>query len=74
MVDFTSGYIQRALALHPKQGSKPPWKLYQNYALDLVSLRFSRLRDAAMVFSLLGNRQPASSSLDPERPGRRRCR
>ena len=25
--------------------------LYQNYALDLLSLRFGRLRDAAMVFS-----------------------
>ena len=30
----------------PKQGSKRPWKLYQNYALDLLSLRFGRLRDA----------------------------
>ena len=35
----------------PKQGSKRPWKLYQNYALDLLSLRFGKLRDAAMVFS-----------------------
>ncbi|MFI5033845.1 MAG: flavin-containing monooxygenase, partial [Reyranellales bacterium] len=49
-VNFSSGYIQRALALQPKQGSKRPWKLYQNYALDLLSLRFGRLRDA-MVFS-----------------------
>ena len=50
-VNFSSGYIQRALAQQPKQGSKRPWKLYQNYALDLLSLRFGRLRDAAMVFS-----------------------
>ena len=50
-VSFSSGYIQRALAQQPKQGSKRPWKLYQNYALDLLSLRFGRLRDAAMVFS-----------------------
>jgi monooxygenase len=49
-VNFSSGYIQRALAQQPKQGSKRPWKLYQNYALDLLSLRFGRLRDA-MVFS-----------------------
>jgi monooxygenase len=49
-VNFSSGYIQRALAHQPKQGSKRPWKLYQNYALDLLSLRFGRLRDA-MVFS-----------------------
>ena len=50
-VDFSSGYIQRALAKQPKQGSKRPWKLYQNYALDLLSLRFGSLRDKAMVFS-----------------------
>ncbi|HTE79888.1 MAG TPA: NAD(P)/FAD-dependent oxidoreductase, partial [Reyranella sp.] len=50
-VSFSSGYIQRALAQQPKQGSKRPWKLYQNYALDLLSLRFGKLRDAAMVFS-----------------------
>ena len=50
-VSFSSGYIQRALAHQPKQGSKRPWKLYQNYALDLLSLRFGALRDRAMVFS-----------------------
>ena len=50
-VNFSSGYIQRALAKQPKQGSKRPWKLYQNYALDLLSLRFGAVRDQAMVFS-----------------------
>ncbi len=50
-VTFSSGYIQRALVQQPKQGSKRPWKLYQNYALDLLNLRFGSLRDRAMVFS-----------------------
>jgi len=50
-VSFSSGYIQRALAQQPKQGSRRPWKLHQNYALDLLSLRFGSLRDDAMVFS-----------------------
>jgi monooxygenase len=50
-VDFSSGYIQRALAQAPKQGSRRPWKLYQNYVLDLLSLRFGSVRDEAMVFS-----------------------
>jgi cation diffusion facilitator CzcD-associated flavoprotein CzcO len=50
-VDFSSGYIQRALALQPKQGSRRPWKLYQNYVLDLLNLRFGSLRDRAMEFS-----------------------
>ena len=49
-VNFSSGYIQRALEHQPKQGSKRPWKLYQNYVLDLMSLRFGALRDRAMTF------------------------
>jgi hypothetical protein len=50
-VSFSSGYIQRALEHQPKQGSKHPWKLYQNYVLDLLSLRFGRLSDQGMTFS-----------------------
>jgi cation diffusion facilitator CzcD-associated flavoprotein CzcO len=50
-VNFSSGYIQRALAMQPKQGSRHPWKLYQNYVLDLLSLRFGSVRDKSMVFS-----------------------
>jgi cation diffusion facilitator CzcD-associated flavoprotein CzcO len=49
-VNFSSGYIQRALAHQPKQGSKRPWKLYQNYILDLLTLRWGSLR-RAMQFS-----------------------
>jgi len=50
-VNFSSGYIQRALPHQPKQGSKRPWKLYQNYVLDLITLRHGSLRDKAMVFT-----------------------
>ncbi|HEU0043682.1 NAD(P)/FAD-dependent oxidoreductase [Sphingomonas sp.] len=49
-VDFTSGYIQRAAAALPKQGSKKPWKLNQNYALDVMAMRFGSVDDA-MRFS-----------------------
>ena len=45
MIDFTSGYIQRALHELPSQGSKPPWRLYQNYVRDLSMLRYGRLED-----------------------------
>jgi cation diffusion facilitator CzcD-associated flavoprotein CzcO len=50
-VNFSSGYIQRALPHQPKQGSKRPWKLYQNYVLDLLTLRHGSVRDKAMVFT-----------------------
>jgi cation diffusion facilitator CzcD-associated flavoprotein CzcO len=53
-LDFTSGYVQRAIADLPRQGSKKPWKLYQNYALDLISLRFGRLDDGSMEFAAKG--------------------
>jgi cation diffusion facilitator CzcD-associated flavoprotein CzcO len=50
LLTFTSGYVQRALPSLPRQGSKRPWKLYQNYVLDLFSLRFGAVDDGAMEF------------------------
>jgi cation diffusion facilitator CzcD-associated flavoprotein CzcO len=49
-VDFSSGYIQRAADRLPKQGSRKPWKLNQNYALDVMALKFGSVDDA-MLFS-----------------------
>jgi monooxygenase len=43
--------VQRSVAKFPKQGSKRPWKLYQNYVLDIVSLRFGRIDDGVMEYS-----------------------
>ncbi|HEU4781911.1 MAG TPA: NAD(P)/FAD-dependent oxidoreductase, partial [Ktedonobacterales bacterium] len=51
LLTFTSGYIQRAMDTLPHQGSRRPWKLYQNYALDLLSLRFGKLEDGTMEFA-----------------------
>ena len=51
LIDFSSGYVQRAAAQLPKQGTAVPWRLYQNYALDLVTLQHGRIDDAAMQFS-----------------------
>jgi len=52
-VNFTSGYIQRARDVLPKQGSKKPWKLHQNYALDMLDLRFAPIDDGTMEFTSL---------------------
>jgi cation diffusion facilitator CzcD-associated flavoprotein CzcO len=49
-LDFTSGYVQRALAWLPKQGVQKPWRLHQNYLLDLLALRFGRLDDGTLGF------------------------
>jgi len=50
-IDFSSGYVQRSLPLFPKQGSRAPWKAHQNYARDIMTLRYGKLDDGAMVFS-----------------------
>lgn len=46
--DFSSGYVQRSKDILPKQGSKFPWRLRQNYLLDIFILRFSRIEDGTM--------------------------
>ena len=56
-LDFSSGYVQRALDQLPRQGTKRPWKLYQNYALDLMTLRYGAVDDGSMEF----HRKPAGA-------------
>jgi hypothetical protein len=48
---LSSGYMQRAKDVLPKQGSKRPWKLYQNYAKDVMALRFGKVDDGVLIFS-----------------------
>ncbi|HEY1285882.1 MAG TPA: NAD(P)/FAD-dependent oxidoreductase [Solirubrobacterales bacterium] len=51
LLDFTSGYVQRSLHLFPKQGSRQPWRLRQNYALDLRAIRYGAVDDGTLRFS-----------------------
>lgn len=57
ILDLTSGYVKRATDFLPKQGSKPPWLLRQNYFLDSAMMRFSHM-DQSIRF---GRRKPASA-------------
>jgi cation diffusion facilitator CzcD-associated flavoprotein CzcO len=69
ILDFSSGYVQRALADLPKQGSKRPWRLHQNYVKDVAALRFGRLEDGVMEF----RRAPEAAwgtAPGAQRPGR----
>ncbi len=50
ILDFTSGYVRRALDKLPRQGSKTPWRVHQNYVRDLSMLRFGRVDDGTMEF------------------------
>jgi monooxygenase len=62
VIDLNSGYVLRALAQLPKQGTKEPWKLRQNYAVDLRALRRGPVVDGAMQFS----KPPSGPLADPE--------
>jgi cation diffusion facilitator CzcD-associated flavoprotein CzcO len=50
-LDFTSGYVQRALPQLPKQGETGPWRLKQSYTADLMNLRYGRVDDGVLHFS-----------------------
>jgi hypothetical protein len=49
-IDLKSSYVERAIHLFPRQGLRAPWRLYQNYARDIVMLRFGALEDDALEF------------------------
>ena len=50
VLDFSSGYVQRALDELPKQGDKFPWRLHQNYIKDMIILRYQKIDDGYLVF------------------------
>jgi monooxygenase len=50
-LDLASGYVQRSLAQLPKQGSRTPWKLHQNYLRDVRLMRRGPLEDEGISFS-----------------------
>ncbi len=65
LLDFTSGYVLRSLDKLPKQGSKEPWKLRQNYPVDLRALRRGPLEDGTMRFGRAGQSRPGELASVP---------
>ena len=49
-MDFSSGYVTRSNHQLPKQGDHGPWRVPQNYLLDLWGLRLASLKDGALCF------------------------
>jgi monooxygenase len=39
LLDLSSGYVQRALEIFPRQGDRDPWLVRQNYLRDVFSAR-----------------------------------
>ena len=63
-VDFSSGYFQRAIDKLPRQGSRKPWRIHQNYLLDLMDLRLARFDDGVLEFA---SRSPAPAGRESTR-------
>ena len=51
LMDFTPGYVLRALDHMPKAGSRTPWRLKQNYLLDLRLIRRGKVNDESLHFT-----------------------
>ncbi len=56
--DFSSGYIQRALAIMPKNADRLPWRLNQDYLADRRDMRTGRIDDGVLVFRKAGVEAP----------------
>ena len=50
LLNLSSGYVLRALDRFPRQGSKLPWRLYQNYLFDMMMIRYGAIKDDALEF------------------------
>lgn len=50
LITLSAGYFTRATHKLPKQGSRKPWKLHQNYLWDIFNLRYSNLNDGVMEY------------------------
>lgn len=64
LLGLTSGYIQRAVDLLPKQGNLFPWQVHQSYFKDYRAIKMSPLEDEAMHFGKARStgRKPRSRS------------
>ena len=64
IIDLMSGYVLRSIDTMPRQGSRTPWRLNQNYAKDIRMLRRGPLEDEGIEFSAGGNGRRGSQELD----------
>ncbi len=50
-MEFTPGYVLRSLDELPKQGSRTPWRLNQNYLRDIGLIRRGKIADEGLRFT-----------------------
>ena len=63
--DFTPGYIQRAMDRLPRSGTRAPWRVFDNYVLDRLTLGWSRVDDGVMQLRRRSMAQRADGPATP---------
>jgi cation diffusion facilitator CzcD-associated flavoprotein CzcO len=58
LINLNSGYVLRSVQELPSQGSKRPWRVHQNYALDVLDFKFGGVEDGVMRFARAGVAPP----------------
>ena len=58
LIDLSSGYVRRSVERFPSQGARRPWRVHQNYVLDLLAFRLGRVDDGVLQFSRAGAPEP----------------
>jgi monooxygenase len=61
--DFSAGYIQRKIDALPKQGSRKPWLLKQNYLFDLWNIRHGDIENDVLEFASPQTQQAGGSGV-----------
>jgi len=64
LLGLNSGYVLRATAALPKQGPQQPWRIRQNYILDMLTMKVARLEDGVLKFEARTPAQRAGMSED----------
>ncbi|MEM8726996.1 MAG: hypothetical protein AAGE86_15900 [Pseudomonadota bacterium] len=52
--DFSSGYIERAKAIQPKNAAQFPWRLNQEYVVDRKQMKDDPVTDGLLTFTRAG--------------------
>ena len=51
LLDFSAGYVLRALPALPRQGARDPWRVVMDYREDVRQLRRAPVADPALRFA-----------------------
>ena len=68
LINLSSSYVLRSVQDFPAQGSRRPWRVHQNYALDLLDFKLGGVEDGVMRFGRGGQAAPVAPPADQAQP------